>query len=140
MAGTTVRAPERRREASVEIPRPSPTAEAAPLEPTRDIGWLVSVVSAVGALVAYWTLFPPDATGMWAGYWVSIMATTSLMGSMWLRTSLPTASGVAITAAPGAVLVLLGVLRDYPATISVVMVAGGAGILLGGVLQAVRRR
>ncbi|GAA2143996.1 hypothetical protein GCM10009844_17030 [Nocardioides koreensis] len=133
-----MRAPERRREAVVDIPRPSPTAPSAPLEPTRDVGWLIGVVSAVGALVAYWTLFPPDATGMWAGYWVSIMATTSLLGSMWLRTSLPTAPGVAITAVPGGILVLLGALRDYPATIGVVMVAGGAGILVGGLLQARR--
>ena len=135
-----MRTPERRRDAVVETPRPSSAAPSAPLEPARDTGWLIGVVSAVGALVGDWTLFPPDATGMWAGYWVSGLATTSVMGSMWLRTSLPTGAGVAITGVPGAVLVLLGTLRDYPTTISVVMVAGGAGILLGAVLQAGRRR
>ena len=135
-----MRTPERRRYAGVDTPRSSSTAQPVPLEPTRDTGWMIGVVSAIGALLGYWTLFPPDATGMWAGYWVSGLATTSVMGSMWLRTSLPTGAGVAITGLPGAVLIVLGTLRDYPTTISVVMVAGGAGILLGAVLQAGRRR
>ena len=135
----TMRTPERRRDGMVEAREPRTAEESLPLEPSRDIGWLIGVVSAAGALVGYWTLFPPDAVGMWAGYWASGMATTSLMGSMWLRTSLPTGAGVAITAVPGAVLILLGALRDYPATIGAVMVAGGAGILIGGLLQARRR-
>ncbi|MFC4786392.1 hypothetical protein ACT8ZV_18090 [Nocardioides sp. MAHUQ-72] len=130
--------PERRRDTTVATPQLTTAERPAPLEQSRDFGWLITVLSAVGALVGSWALFPTDVVGMWAGYWVSVLATISLMGVMWLRSSLPTGPGVAITAVPGAGLVLLGALRDYPTTIAVVMVAGGVGILLGALLQARR--
>lgn len=111
-----------------------------PLEQTRDIGWLITILGATGALLGSWTLFSPDGTdGMWAGYWVSTFATAALLGTAWLRTSLPTAPGVAITAGSGLVLALVGAVRDYPTNITVVMVAGGAVITLGAVLQSIRR-
>ena len=59
-------------------------------------------------------------------------------GVDFLRTSLPTALGVAVTAMAGGVLVLLGMLRDYPTSISVTMIVGGAGIVIGALMQGVR--
>lgn len=110
----------------------------APLEPTRDIGWLVMLVSAVLALWASWMLFPKDAVGMWAGYWVSAASTIALLASMWLRSALPSAPAICGAAIVGGVVALLGVLRDYPPTISITMAAGGLGIALGAVMQTVR--
>ena len=110
----------------------------APLEMTRNVGWFLTVLSAVGALVASWALFPADAVGMWAGYWVSACSTIAILGAIWLRTYLSTALGVAITSVAGGVLLLLGALRDYPTTISVTLVLGGAGIVLGALMQVDR--
>ena len=108
------------------------------LQPARAIGWLITVLAASAALSGSWTLFPNDAVGMWAGYWVTGCATVAILGAMWLRTSLPRSLGVTVTALSGGVLLLLGGLRDHPTAISTVMVAGGAGIILGAVLQAGR--
>jgi len=115
-------------------------APLPPLEQTRDIGWLITVLGAVGALLGSWTLFSSDSPdGMWAGYWVSTFATTALLGTAWLRSTLPTVPGVVITAGSGLVLALVGAVRDYPTTITTVMVAGGAVITIGAVMQSVRR-
>ncbi len=112
-----------------------------PLEQTRDLGWLVTLLGALGALLGSWTLFSTDGSeGMWAGYWVSTFGTSALLGLAWLRTTLPTAPGVVLTAGSGLVLTLVGAVRDYPTTITVVMVAGGVLITIGAVLQSVRRR
>jgi hypothetical protein len=97
------------------------------------------MVSALGALVGgSWMRFPQDSVGMWASYWVTGCSTIAILGSIGLRTGLPTALGVAVTAMAGGVLFLLGVLRDYPTTISVTMTAGGAGIVIGALMQGVR--
>jgi len=114
------------------------TGQQPSLEAARDIGWLITVLAASAALWGSWTLFPYDAVGMWAGYWVAGCATVAIPGAMWLRTSLPRSLGVTVTALSGGVLLLLGALRDYPTAIRTVMVAGGAGIILGAVLQAGR--
>lgn len=113
--------------------------QPAPLEPARDLGTLIALLSATGALLGSWTLFPHDAVGMWAGYWVSGSATVAVLGCMWLRSTLPTAAGVAFTALSGGVLAFVGALGDRPAPITAVMVAGGAGITVGALLQAGRR-
>lgn len=134
--------PERRSDSLPAVPQAHHPVQPPlpPLEPTRDLGWLVTVLGAVGALLGSWTLFSPDGSeGMWAGYWVSTFATTALLGTAWLRSSLPSAPGIAITAGSGLVLALVGAVRDYPTAITVVMVAGGAMITLGAVLQSVRR-
>jgi hypothetical protein len=39
----------------------------------------------------------------------------------------------------GGVLLLAGVLHDYPTSISVTMIVGGAGIVIGALMQGVRR-
>ncbi|HET6918218.1 MAG TPA: hypothetical protein VFI46_02005 [Jiangellaceae bacterium] len=97
------------------------------------------MVSALGALVrGSWMRFPQDSVGMWASYWVTGCSTVAILGSIGLRTGLPTALGVAVTAMAGGVLFLLGVLRDYPTTISVTMIAGGAGMVIGALMQGVR--
>jgi hypothetical protein len=113
-------------------------AAPGPLEMTRNLGWALTIVGAVGSLTASWALFPMDAEGMWAGYWVSGCSTTAILGAMLLRSSLPTALGVALTAIPGGVLLLFGALRDYTTTISVTMMVGGAAIVLGALMQADR--
>jgi hypothetical protein len=120
--------------------RPSEPPDApAPLELTRDLGWLLTMVSALGALVGgSWLHFPQDSVGMWAGYWVTGCSTVAILGCIFLRTSQPTALGVAATAIPGAVLLLLGGLRDYPTSITVTMIAGGAGIVIGALMQGTR--
>jgi hypothetical protein len=114
--------------------------QAAPLEPARDVGWLVTVASAAGALWASWGLFPNDEVGMSGGYWVSLCATLAILGAMWLRTSLPVAPAVTAIAGAGGVLLLLGAVRDQPTAIGVTMLAGGAGIVLGAALQTGSRR
>lgn len=136
--------PERRNEPTAvpAVPQPHhPVREPLPpLEQTRDFGWLVTVLGAVGSLLGSWTLFSQDGTdGMWAGYWVSTFATAALLGTAWLRTTLPTVPGVVLTAGSGLVLALVGAVRDYPTEITVVMVTGGALITIGAVLQSVRR-
>lgn len=102
---------------------------------TRNLGWYLAVASAVGALLSSWALFPMDSVGMWAGYWVSGCTTMAILGAMMLRTSLTKALGVAITAMPGGLLLLFGALRDYPTTIKVTLIVGGAGIVIGALTQ-----
>lgn len=115
---------------------PGSDSEASvPLEPARDFGWLLTMLSAGCALWASWGLFPNDAVGMWAGYWISACTTIAILGAMWLRTTLPMAPAVAVTALAGGTLLLLGAVRDYPTSISATMIAGGAGIVLGAVMQ-----
>lgn len=134
--------PERRNDSTPAVPQSTRPLQAPlpPLEQTRDIGWLITILGAVGALLGSWTLFSADGTeGMWAGYWVSTFATSALLGTAWLRSTLPTLPGVVITAGSGLVLALVGAVRDYPTAITIVMVAGGAIITVGAVLQSVRR-
>jgi hypothetical protein len=108
---------------------------------TRDLGWLLTMLSALGALVGgSWLWFPQDSVGMWAGYWVSACSTIAIFGALSLRTSLPKALGLAAIVVAGGVLVLLGALRDYPTSISVTMILGGAGMVLGALMQVDRRR
>jgi FtsH-binding integral membrane protein len=134
-------------EASSSSPRPPPretsgAVERVPrhLEVIRDLGWLLTMLSALGALVGgSWMHFPQDSVGMWASYWVTVCSTVAILGCIFLRTSMPTALGVAVTAMAGGVLFLVGVLRDYPTSISVTMIAGGAGIVIGALMQGVRR-
>ena len=127
------------RHEALERPPSEPPDAPAPLELTRDLGWLLTMVSALGALVGgSWMRFPQDSVGMWASYWVTVCSTISILGCIFLRTSLPTALGVAATAIPGGVLLVVGVLRDYPTSISVTMIVGGAGIVIGALMQGVR--
>jgi hypothetical protein len=98
------------------------------------------MLSALGAMVGgSWLHFPQDSVGMWASYWVTVCSTIAILGCIFLRTSMPTALGVAATAMAGGVLVLAGVLHDYPTSISVTMIVGGAGIVIGALMQGVRR-
>ena len=92
-----------------------PPDAPAPLELTRDLGWLLAMVSALGALVGgSWLHFPQDSVGMWAGYWVTGCSTVAILGCIFLRTSQPMALGIAVTAVPGAVLLLLGAAARLP--------------------------
>lgn len=135
-SGAVERAP---RHEELERPPSEPPDAAAPLELTRDLGWLLTMVSALGALVGgSWLRFPQDSVGMWASYWVTGCSTVAILGCIYLRTTLPTALGVPATAMAGGVLLLLGVLRDYPTSISVTMIVGGAGIVVGALMQGVR--
>ena len=131
---------EPRREVASPQESPRPIGQQYPLEPARDIGWLITVLAASSALLGSWTLFPNDAVGNGAGSWVSGSATVAILGAMWLRTSHSAPLGVAITALSGGVLLLLGAVRDYPTAVTTVMVTGGAGIVLGAVLQAGNRQ
>jgi hypothetical protein len=97
------------------------------------------MVSALGAMVGgSWLRFPQDSVGMWAGYWVTGCSIVAILGCIFLRTSQPMALGIAVTAGSGAVLLLLGAVRDYPTSISATMIAGGAGIVIGAFMQGVR--
>ena len=62
--------PARRPETTPGLPGPQQTARQVseePLEQTRDIGWMIVLVGALGALVLGWTLFTNDEPdGMWA--------------------------------------------------------------------------
>lgn len=117
-------------------PRRQSTArdDVSPLEPSRDIGWLLTLLSAVGALWSSWGLFPNDPVGNAAGYWVSAATTIAIIGTMWLRAT-DASSAVAVTALAGGTLLLLGALRDYPTSVTVTMVGGGAGIVVGAIMQ-----
>jgi hypothetical protein len=75
---------------------------------------------------------------MWAGYWVSAASTIAILASMWLRSTLPAGPAIFITAIVGGGMALLGILRDYPSAISIIMAAGGLGIALGAAMQTVR--
>lgn len=137
--GETSAALERaRQDHLLEWAGPQTPAPPGPLEMTRNLGWLLTIVGAVGALISSWALFPMDAEGMWAGYWVSACSTIAILGAMLLRSSVRTALGVAVAAIPGGVMLLLGALRDYTTTISVTMVVGGAAVVLGALMQADR--
>ena len=122
------------------LPGPRDTAAhvaGEPLEQGRDIGWVLVVVGAVGALLLGWTLFSNDeSNGMWAGYWNTLFCTIALLGASWLRSTLPTAPGVAITALCGLGMILTGALHDYDTTITVIMVGGGILIGIGAATQA----
>lgn len=136
--------PERRPESAAPAVVGEHHAHVAPLPPleqTRDVGWVVTILGCVGALLGSWTLFSTDdASGMWAGYWVTSFVTLALLGTAWLRSSLPVLPGVATVAGSGAVLILVGGLRDYPTDITTVMVAGGVVIAIGAFLQGARHR
>ncbi|UFN45132.1 hypothetical protein [Nocardioides okcheonensis] len=108
--------------------------DLSPLEPSRDIGWLLTLLSAVGVLWSSWGLFPNDPVGNAAGTWVSAATTIAIMGTMWLRAT-DASSAVAVTALAGGTLLLLGALRDYPTSVTVTMVGGGAGIVVGAIMQ-----
>ena len=80
-SASSTRAPRRETSGSVDRVPPHQTLERppseppdapAPLELTRDLGWLLTMVSALGALVGgSWMRFPQDSVGMWASYWVT---------------------------------------------------------------------
>jgi hypothetical protein len=123
---------------AVPSPQVSSRPAPAPLQPARDIGWLLILLSAVLALWGSWVLFPDDAVGMGAGYWVSAVATVSLLGTMWLRSTLPVAPAALVVGVAGGGMALLGAVRDYPTPVAAVMVAGGMGIAVGSVLQTGR--
>ena len=137
--GTSGDVERRPRNPGLERPLREPRDAPAPLELTRDLGWLLAMVSALGAMVGgSWLRFPQDSVGMWAGYWVTGCSIVAILGCIFLRTSQPVALGIAVTAVPGAVLLLLGAVRDYPTSISATMIAGGAGIVIGAFMQGVR--
>ena len=93
------------RHQALDRPPSEPPDAPAPPELTRDLGWLLTMVSALGALVGgSWMRFPQDSVGMWASYWVTGCSTVAILGSIGLRTGLPTALGVAVTAMAGGVL------------------------------------
>lgn len=132
--------PARRPETTPGVPGPQQTARQVseePLEQGRDLGGLIVLVGALGGLVLGWTLFSNDeANGMWAGYWNSLFCTVALLGYAYLRSSLPAAPGVAITALCGLGLILTGALHDYDTTIKVIMISGGVLIGIGAASQA----
>lgn len=132
--------PVRRPDVVPGVPGPQQTARQVadePLEQGKDIGWLIVVVGAVGSLVLGWTLFSNDeANGMWAGYWNTLFCTIALLGASWLRSTLPAAPGVAITALCGLGMILTGALHDYDTTIKVIMIGGGVLMGIGAASQA----
>jgi hypothetical protein len=99
---------------------------------------LLILLSAALALWGSWVLFPDDAVGMGAGYWVSAIATVSLLGAMWLRSTMRVAPAALVVGIAGGLMALLGAVRDYPTSVAAVMVAGGLGIVVGAVLQTGR--
>ncbi|GAA4687856.1 hypothetical protein [Nocardioides nanhaiensis] len=123
----------------VAVDGPAPWQEPAELEQARDLGWVLVVLSATSALLASWMMFPKDAVGMSAGYWVSLLATIALVAVVWLRSTLPAAPAIGVTLLAGLGMTLLGVLMDYPTTVAAVMAAGGVGIALGALMQTSRR-
>lgn len=128
-----------RQERPVAVGAPAHWQEPAELEQARDLGWVLVVLSSTAALLASWTMFPKDAVGMSAGYWVSLLATIALVAVVWLRSSLPAGPAIGATLVAGLVMTLLGALMDYPTTIAVVMASGGVGIAIGALLQTSRR-
>ncbi|MCY7396368.1 MAG: hypothetical protein LH468_09505 [Nocardioides sp.] len=135
--------PARRPDQVPGLPGPRESAAqvaAEPLDQPRDIGWIITLVGAIGTLLASWTLFGLKSDGMWAGYWTSFFGTAAVLGAAWLRSTLPTAPGVTLTALSGIGLILTGALHDYATLIQVPMIAGGAVIVLGAALQAAPRR
>lgn len=113
--------------------------EPAELEQARDLGWVLVLLSAVSALLGSWMMFPKDAVGMSAGYWVSLLATIALVAAVWLRSTLAAAPAIGVTLLAGLAMTLLGVLMDYPTTVAAVMASGGVGIALGALMQTSRR-
>ena len=119
---------------------PAPREPEVVLEPGRDLGWAVLVLSAISALLASWMLFPTDdPVGMSAGYWVSLFGTIALVGAAWLRTDFAQAAATGTTLLAGIALALVGTLGDFPGLITAVMASGGVGIAAGAAMQTARR-
>lgn len=134
--------PERRPDQTPGLPGPQETAAqlaGAPRDQPRDFGWVITLLGAVGVLLASWTLFGLESEAMWAGYWVSLFGTAAIVGAAWLRSSLPTAPGVALTGLSGLGLILIGALHDYSLVIQLSMILGGAIVVLGAAMQAAPR-
>lgn len=131
--------PERRPETTTAPALPGPVQSAqAPvhLDPPRDVGWIIILLGAVGALLGSWGLFGLEADGMWAGYWVSLLGTMGLAGALWLRTRVLPLGGAALCGLSAAAMILLAVLKDWGLTVDLVMIGGGIVMLLGVALQA----
>lgn len=111
------------------------------LEPGRDFGWALLVLSASSALLASWMLFPTDdPEGMSAGYWVSLFGTIALVGAAWLRVDLLPLAATGTTLLAGLGMALVGILvGDYPGLVTAVMASGGIGIAAGAAMQTARR-
>lgn len=111
------------------------------LEPGRDFGWALLVLSASSALLASWMLFPTDdPEGMSAGYWVSLFGTIALVGAAWLRVDLAPVAATGTTLLAGLGMALVGILvGDYPGLVTAVMASGGVGIAAGAAMQTARR-
>ena len=98
---------------------------------------MLVVAGAIGTLLLSWTLFSSDSSNaMWAGYWVTLFCMVSLVGAAWLRSTLPAAPGVAVTALCALGMILSGALHDYNQTITIIMVGGGIVIGIGAATQA----
>lgn len=113
-----------------------PVAPATPLEPVpvvAPLGLVLIVLASVGIIIATWTLYPIDATGMWAGYRDGFMATIALACAMALPTTLPAKPFLGVIALCGALMVFLAVFLDDPTTIFVTELVGG-GVLIAGAL------
>jgi hypothetical protein len=133
-----------RPERSAQVPEllgPIDSARApVDVDPPRDIGWMLSLAGAIGALLAAWMLFPTTSDGMWAGYWTSLLATFAILGSLWLRSTLPPMTGYAVNGLCGLGLILSGALHHYTRSIDIPMIAGGVIIIVGVALQSAGRR
>lgn len=130
--------PERRPENSTAAALPGPVQSAeAPvhLDPPRDVGWAIVLLGTLFALIGSWSLFGLEADGMWAGYTVSVFGTAGLAGALWLRTRVLPMGGAVLCALSAIGLILVAVLQDWSLTIDLVMIGGGAVMLLGVALQ-----
>lgn len=114
-------------------------ADANATDAARDIGWVILLLSAIGALWASWGLFPNDHDGNKAGTWVSAMTTIALVGVLWLRSDLRQTWGIAATALAGGALLLLGAVGDHPTSVAVTMILGGFGIATGALMHTTTR-
>ena len=126
------------------VPATATTTTIVPAEPVHVVGpfgWVLILVSGIGMVLATWMLYPPDAEGMWAGYYDGFMATIVVVCAMALRTTLPKPPLLAICGICGILFVLVGVFLDNDSTwIWVSEIVFGAILLVGTGLYAAGNR
>jgi len=129
--------------AGSNVPATATTTTIVPAEPVHVVGpfgWVLILVSGIGMILATWMLYPPDAEGMWAGYYDGFMATIVVVCAMALRTTLPKQPLLAICGLCGILFVLFGVFLDNSTWVTVAELAFGALLLIGTGLYAAGTR
>ncbi|MBZ5738985.1 hypothetical protein [Nocardioides mangrovi] len=132
--------PERRTAPSVPAHPSTSAVPAGPVPVVAPAGWMLILVSGIGMVLASWTLFGVEASGMWAGYRVGFIGTVVIICAMLLNTSLPAKPTLGLLGLLGILTVLFGVFIDQGKTVMLTELIGGAALLVGTGLYGAGRK